>query len=319
MLQHTAAVLPFPGHGVPPPAPRRRHSSSAARHQPTSRLDLRSFVRLLRAEGLSARLPSLRHQVEELAERHHAVFGFGFDPDEIRIPARDLPGMLLGLREGILTRPVVVDSPHILDAIRLGLDFASSMLRYRIERLAASGIRFRFPELGWALWSDLRWPRHGSLAERIRRIVGMPSASHGDLVTVYERLPRPPTIGERLGTAPRLLFVGESREPWRTKLLGSDSSGELVVKALQSFRSAAVALEEGCRFLSPEAALLLLASPETRQGNPGPFGWEGPVWLSGVDQFGRVAMMEADSDAVTLSCRQPRRFEMFDRLPASSE
>jgi hypothetical protein len=319
MLQHSAAVLPFPGHHLPPPALRRRHSPPPSRPQPTQRLDLRSFTRLLHAEGLSDQLPDLETQVDALSDEHRSIFGFSFDPEEIRIAERDLPWMLLGLRKGILTRPLVIDSPCALDAVRLGLALSCSMLRYRFECLERSGIHFRNSSGSWALWSDLRWPRIAPLADAVRRLVGPRLPSSSDLAAVYERLPLSVTIGDRLGAAPRFLLVGRDREPVRNRVLAARPDGRPAMRSFIGFRYPALALERGCRFLSPEAALLLLGSQELRSGESSLLAADGPIWLSGLDPFGRVAMMQSEVDGIVIMCGDPRRNEPFDRLPASSE
>jgi hypothetical protein len=109
--QDSTAVLPFPGRHIPPPAFRHRHSPPAARPNWSQRLDIRAFTRLLHVEGLSDRLPDLETQLDALSDENHRVFGFSFDPQEIRIAERDLRWLLLGLRKGLLTRPLVIDSP----------------------------------------------------------------------------------------------------------------------------------------------------------------------------------------------------------------
>lgn len=320
MIEHISSVVPFPGVDFPRSTriPLRR-SIRSGHPSRTDRLDLRAFVRLLEAEGLSDRLPDLEHQVATLSNYNFTVFGFAFDPSEIRIPERDLPWLLLGLREGILTRPLVIDSPSAIDALRLSLDASYSLLAYRFEKLARSGIRFSAFQGGWEPWRDLRWTRRGSLSERLRKIVGSPSASYDDLLSVYEGLGPAPTVGDCLGAGPRFLLVGPNREAPRNRVLAIRPNGEPRVKRMLECRSPAFALEEGCRFLSPEATLMLLGSPGVRADDSSILGMDGPIWLSGLNSLGRVAMMQAETRGVALTCGDPRRNDPVDRLPASSE
>lgn len=318
MFEHVASVLPFPGVSV------RRSAAPRGSRRPSrapqgARLDLRAFVHLLAAEGLSDRLPDLERQVAALSAYNRCVFGFTFNPSEVRIPERDLPWLLLGLREGILTRPLVIDSPRAIDAVRLGIDLACPILTYRLEQLALSGIHFRCAAASWEVWRELRWPRHGPLADRVGRLVGARSASYADLAAVYDQLPPSPTIGERLGVGPRFLLVGPNWEERRNRVLAARTNGAPVVKTLASWRSAAFALDEGCRFLSPEAALLLLGTPGVRDGDSTFLASDGPIWLSALNRVGRVAMLQSESSGVVLSCGDPKRVEPFDRLPACSE
>jgi hypothetical protein len=319
MFEHASSVISFPDIAHRSSALRHRHPVRTGRSPYANRLDLRTFVRLLQDEGLSDRLPDLELHIRRLSDYHRSVFGFTFDPAAIRIPNRDLAWMLLGLREGILTRGIVIDSPRAMDVVRLGLDPTCSMLRYRFEQLVRSGIHFISPCATWSLWNDLRWPKHGSLAERVTRVGGAPSASYTDLMAVYESLPSPPTIGGRVGIGPRLLLVGRNREPRLNRVLAARSNGEPVVKTMFDCRSPAFALEEGCRFLSPEGALLLLASPDVRDGESSYLAEEGPIWLSGLNPFGMMAKMQSEARGVFVSVGDVRRNDPLDRLPASSE
>ncbi|MEO6325924.1 MAG: hypothetical protein ABIQ65_14965 [Thermoanaerobaculia bacterium] len=318
MLDHLSSILPFPG------VPRStifptRHAIRSGRPSHGDRLDLHTFVRLLEAEGLSDRLPDLELQVSTLSNYNLRVFGFAFDPSEIRIPERDIPWLLMGLRTGILTRPLVIDSPSAIDAIRLGLASSSPLLFYRLERLAQSGIHFASFYGAREQWRDLRWTRRGALADKLLRVVGSASASHENLSAVYERLRPAPTVGDRLGAGPRFLLVGPDREPAQNRVLSKQSNGEPRAKKMLECRSPAFALEKGCRFLCPEGALMLLGSPGVRDDESSLLAVDGPIWLSGLNPFGRVATLQSESRGIVLDCGDPRRNDPLDRLPASSE
>jgi hypothetical protein len=102
-------------------------------------------------------------------------------------------------------------------------------------------------------------------------------------------------------------------------VLATGGDGAPVVRTLSCIRSAAHALEQGCRFLTPEAALLLLGTPRVRERVSTFLATESSIWLSAVNPHGRVAMLRSLPDGVLLSCEDPRRIEPFDRVPASSE
>ncbi|MEO6325685.1 MAG: hypothetical protein ABIQ65_13770 [Thermoanaerobaculia bacterium] len=318
MLQHLSSVLPFPGVSRSSRFP-AWHAIRSARPPRGDRLDLRTFVRLLEAEGLSDRLPDLELRVSALSDYNLKVFGFAFDPRDLRIPERDLPWLLMGLRTGVLTRPLVIDSPSAIDSIRVGLDVSSSLLFYRLERLAESGLHFSCFSGSREQWRDLRWTKHGSLADKLLRVVGSPSASHDDLTAVYERLRPAPTVGDRLGAGPRFLLVGSNREPSQNRVLARRPNGAPSVRRMLECRAPAFALEKGCRFLSPEAALLLLGSPGVRDDESSFLAVDGPIWLSGLNPFGRVATLQSESRGIVIGCGDPKRNEPLDRLPASSE
>lgn len=295
----------------------RRIPLEARKRIPGRRLDLRAFRQHLETAGLSEQLPYLESRIEELADYNERVFGFSFDPADIRIAERDLPRMTLGLREGILVRPLVIDSPRTEDAVRLGLDLSAPMLRYRYDCLARSGIRFIGGEGRWEEWRELRTPWHGSLADRVRRS-GCPT-SPPDFWGLHPLLPPPSTIGERLGAAPRLVLVGPDTEPFENRLLATGPDGEPVVRTMGSTHSAGNALRQGCRFLSHEGALLLLGTPDLRSDDSTMLASMGAIWLSAVNPFGRLAMLRTHTDGVELLCQDPQRDRPFDRVPASSE
>ena len=319
MVGHGASILSFPQIDARGSTLGGRHHDRAATTPDSDRLDLGSFVRLLEREGLADRLPHLELRVQALSNDYLNVFGFTFDPSEIRIPKRDVPRLLLGIRERVFTRPLVIHSPSVLDAIRLGLQPSMPMLTYRFECLARSGLRFKSAFTSWIFWKDLRSPRDRPLADEVRRVVGPRLSASSDLAAVYEGLPPGATIAERLGAAPQFLLVGRNRESAHNRVLATRADGTPVVKVLTGCRSPAFAMERGCRFLSPEAALLLLGWQDNRDGDSSLLACEGPIWLSALDPFGRVPMLQSEPDGVVLSTGDPRRNEPFDRLPATSE
>lgn len=299
------AILPFPRR-VPP-----RHTKQ------TGRLDLFHFIHLLDEEGLADRVPFLEDSIAALAHYHRSVFGFGFRPSDLRIPLRDVPWILLGIRDGILTRPVVLDSPSLMDVVELGLDTAQSILHLRIERLAASGMQFLGSDVAW---DGLRSARHGALADRLARSLQRGrSAWWSDFQDVYEHLPDGPTVGERVGTAPRLLFVGAPEGPRPGRLLAVRESSEPCARTVAPWQSAALTLEAGCRFLGPEAALLLAGCPDVREGDSSLLGGGQPVLLAALTPSARVATMQAEAHGVRLGCRDARGCDIGDRFIAAHE
>jgi hypothetical protein len=102
-------------------------------------------------------------------------------------------------------------------------------------------------------------------------------------------------------------------------VLAAGPNGTPIVRGMSPFHSAACAFEARCRFLAPEAALLLLGAPDVRDRSSTFLGADHGIWLSALDPFGRVAMMRSHPDGIELSCEHPRRSDPIDRLPASSE
>jgi hypothetical protein len=269
----------------------------------------------LATDGLAERVPYLEEHVRALAHTHRSLFGFAFTPSELRIPARDLPWLLAGIRAGLLTRPVVLDSPRAQDVASLGLDPSQSLLRFRVERLRASGMHVRSPEASLATWETLRWPERDSLAEAL---AAKPPLALRDPLGVYERLPQAATIGERVGMRPRLLLVGRGTGPRRGALLGARSDGTVRLHDSTEWATAASALESGCRFLTPEAALLLAGAPGVRDEESSFLGLDGPVLLAALTPHARIATLSSDEDGIQLGTADPWRMHTFDRFVAVS-
>jgi hypothetical protein len=281
----------------------------------THRLDLGGFVELLANEGLAQRVPYLAEQVRTLAHAHRALFGFSFTPSELRVPVRDLPWLLAGIRAGLLTRPVVLDSPHAEDVASLGLNPTQTMLRFRVERLMASGMHISSPQASLATWEMLRWPERDSLAETL---AGDGHGALRDLPASYDGLAPTATIAQRVGARPRLLLVGRTTGPRRGPLLGARRDGTVRIVDPDAWPTAASVLDAGCRFLTPEAALLLAGAAGMRDGESSFLGCDGSVLLAALTPHARIATITSDEDGIQLGTADPWRVHAFDRFVAVS-
>lgn len=304
-LPSSAAVLPWRQSRLPFPRPRKTGDPFGGH-----RLDLKSFTALLRAEGLAERLPDLADRVRALAHSARILYGFSFAPSELRIPTRDLPWLLAGLASGLTCRPLVVDSPRPADVAALGLDPHQPMLAYRLERLRASGMRILNPSAGAALAAEYRWPERGSLADAL----GDNGLQH--LPEVYERLPPARTIGGRVGAGPRLVLVGQYLGPRRGPLLATGTAGSARVEDPATFPTAASVLAAGCRLLTPEVALLLAGFPDVRDDVSSFLGCDGPVLLSALTPFARLATITSFETGIQLGTADPWRVHSADRFVA---
>lgn len=312
-----AAPIPFPF--PTPEADLPPRFILLERRAPRRALRLADFLDVLGRERLDDLLPDLKAHLRQLAHYNRTVFGFGFDPAEVRVLPQDLPRMLAGLRHGILTRPLVLDSPSEDDARRLGFDRATPVLEYRIQKLAESGIHFPALAARLALWRELRRPLVGTLADIVQRHTTGLLGARDAFFLAHEDLPRPETVGDRIGAAPRLVLVGRNDELWRNPVLADDAGGPVVVEREQHLAAAGYAVRQGCRFLSPEAALLLLGAPGVRDGATSKLATTTAIWLAGVSTYGRVARIQSQADGILLECADAWSQSHFHRLAPTSE
>lgn len=249
-----------------PAAPDEQHApvnDLANAPLPTQNIGVAEFLELLADNGLAKKLPGFRARLDKLARSNRATYGFSFNRDDPRlVHAADIPRMLLGLREGILTQAVVIDSPSGGDMRRLKLDPLQSMLALRFIALKKSGLRFLY-ESAEEIWTKVRTPENAPLWTAYHQMI------RKNLVRAFDALPPPPTIFERRDSPPRLVLVGRNSSPRNCRVL-VDLDGQPGVRQFNQSVHRSIeltsALAHRASFLTPEAALILMGSPGVRVG-----------------------------------------------------
>ncbi len=310
------AVNPRRNGGGPHP----RELGEGTESAPTPPLTLSQLEDRLAAESITDRLPNLRQQLDDLARHNAETYGFSFQPDDLTIPEADVSRMLLGLREGLLTRLLVIDSPTAADVQRLHLRGETTMLEYRMSALIKCGYRFYDVPERLSSLSELRTPTDHPLWTLFVKPDGTVDTSESHAASIYRALPATPTIADRTGAAPRLILTGPDAWGTTARLLADGDDGTpVILDRSGSSLTPEEALRARAHFISPEAALVALGAPypHARQTPASvPKAWH---WTAGLTPEGEVARLYAYQGAVGLRWGDPADFLGHCRFPATSE